>query len=78
MKDYHEFLAETLIDKETLQNRIIEIGDEIFDNCLARESSITQQLHCWREKVQRQQHPGMTTYPEGRTVISRSKYARLS
>jgi hypoxanthine phosphoribosyltransferase len=29
MQDYHEFLAETLIDKETLQNRIIEIGDEI-------------------------------------------------
>lgn len=29
MKDYHEFLAETLIDEETLQNRIVEIGEEI-------------------------------------------------
>ena len=29
MQDYHEFLAETLIDAETLQNRIAEIGEEI-------------------------------------------------
>jgi hypoxanthine phosphoribosyltransferase len=29
MQDYHEFLAETLIDEETLQNRISEIGEEI-------------------------------------------------
>jgi hypoxanthine phosphoribosyltransferase len=29
MKDYQEFLAETLIDEETLQNRILEIGAEI-------------------------------------------------
>jgi len=29
MQDYREFLAETLIDEETLQNRIVEIGEEI-------------------------------------------------
>jgi hypoxanthine phosphoribosyltransferase len=29
MQDYSEFLAETLIDDETLQNRIVEIGQEI-------------------------------------------------
>jgi hypoxanthine phosphoribosyltransferase len=29
MKDYQEFLAETLIDEETLQSRIVEIGKEI-------------------------------------------------
>ncbi len=29
MQDYHEFLAETLIDEDTLQNRIVEIGEEI-------------------------------------------------
>jgi hypoxanthine phosphoribosyltransferase len=29
MKDYQEFLAETLIDEETLQNRILEIAEEI-------------------------------------------------
>ena len=29
MQDYREFLAETLIDEDTLQNRIIEIGNEI-------------------------------------------------
>ena len=29
MQDYHEFLAETLIDGNTLQNRIVEIGEEI-------------------------------------------------
>jgi len=29
MKDYREFLAETLIDEDTLQNRIAEIGYEI-------------------------------------------------
>jgi len=29
MQDYHEFLADTLIDEETLQNRIAEIGEEI-------------------------------------------------
>jgi hypoxanthine phosphoribosyltransferase len=29
MQDYSEFLAETLIDDETLQNRIAEIGQEI-------------------------------------------------
>ena len=29
MQDYREFLAETLIDEDTLQNRIVEIGDEI-------------------------------------------------
>ena len=29
MQDYHEFLAETLIDEDTLQNRIVEIGNEI-------------------------------------------------
>jgi hypoxanthine phosphoribosyltransferase len=29
MKDYQEFLAETLIDEETLQNRIREIAEEI-------------------------------------------------
>lgn len=29
MKDYREFLAETLIDEDTLQNRIVEIGEEI-------------------------------------------------
>ena len=29
MKDYSEFLAETLIDDDTLQNRIAEIGEEI-------------------------------------------------
>lgn len=29
MKDYREFLSETLIDEATLQQRIIEIGEEI-------------------------------------------------
>ena len=29
MQDYHEFLAETLIDADSLQNRIAEIGAEI-------------------------------------------------
>jgi len=29
MQDYREFLAETLIDEDTLQNRVIEIGNEI-------------------------------------------------
>lgn len=29
MQDYHDFMAEELIDKETLQNRIAEIGEEI-------------------------------------------------
>ncbi len=29
MQDYHEFLAEILIDQETLQNRIRELGEEI-------------------------------------------------
>ena len=29
MQDYREFLAETLIDEDTLQNHIVEIGDEI-------------------------------------------------
>jgi len=29
MKDYNEFLAETLIDEKSLQNRIAEIGEEI-------------------------------------------------
>ena len=29
MQDYQEFLAETLIDDDTLQNRIAEIGEEI-------------------------------------------------
>ena len=29
MQDYQEFLAETLIDDNTLQNRIVEIGEEI-------------------------------------------------
>jgi hypoxanthine phosphoribosyltransferase len=29
MQDYREFLAETLIDENTLQNRVTEIGDEI-------------------------------------------------
>lgn len=29
MQDYREFLAETLIDEDTLQNRIREIGNEI-------------------------------------------------
>jgi hypoxanthine phosphoribosyltransferase len=29
MQDYHEFLAETLIDGDTLQNRIVELGKEI-------------------------------------------------
>lgn len=29
MQDYLEFLAETLIDEETLQKRIVEIGEEI-------------------------------------------------
>lgn len=29
MQDYREFLAETLIDDESLQNRIAEIGEEI-------------------------------------------------
>jgi hypoxanthine phosphoribosyltransferase len=29
MKDYQEFLAETLIDKKTLQNRILEVAEEI-------------------------------------------------
>jgi hypoxanthine phosphoribosyltransferase len=29
MQEYHEFLAETLIDEKALQNRIIEIGEEI-------------------------------------------------
>ena len=29
MQDYHEFLAETLIDEDTLQSRIVEIGNEI-------------------------------------------------
>ena len=29
MQDYREFLAETLIDDDTLQNRIAEIGEEI-------------------------------------------------
>jgi hypoxanthine phosphoribosyltransferase len=29
MQDYQEFLAETLIDDDTLQNRIVELGKEI-------------------------------------------------
>lgn len=29
MRDYHEFLAEVLIDKETLQNRVSELGEQI-------------------------------------------------
>jgi hypoxanthine phosphoribosyltransferase len=29
MQDYHEFLAETLIDESTLKNRITELGEEI-------------------------------------------------
>ncbi|RPH63274.1 MAG: hypoxanthine phosphoribosyltransferase [Chloroflexi bacterium] len=29
MQDYHEFLSEILIDEETLQNRIEELGQEI-------------------------------------------------
>ena len=29
MQDYRDFLAENLIDKDTLQNRIAEIGEEI-------------------------------------------------
>ena len=29
MQDYREFLAEILIDEDTLQNRIVEIGNEI-------------------------------------------------
>ncbi len=29
MQDYREFLAETLIDEDTLQNRIREIGNEV-------------------------------------------------
>lgn len=29
MQDYQEFLAETLIDDNTLQNRIVELGEEI-------------------------------------------------
>jgi hypoxanthine phosphoribosyltransferase len=29
MQDYREFLAETLIDEESLQKRIVEIGEEI-------------------------------------------------
>jgi hypoxanthine-guanine phosphoribosyltransferase len=29
MQDYQEFLAETLIDDDTLQNRIVELGEEI-------------------------------------------------
>ena len=29
MQDYHEFLAKTLIDEQTLQDRIAEIGKEI-------------------------------------------------
>jgi len=29
MQDYHEFLAETLIDEQTLQSRIAEIGQEL-------------------------------------------------
>ena len=32
MQDYHEFLAETLIDGDTLQNRIIELGKEISND----------------------------------------------
>lgn len=29
MQDYHQFLAEVLIDKETLQQRIQELGEEV-------------------------------------------------
>lgn len=29
MQDYHEFLAETLIDEQTLQSRVAELGAEI-------------------------------------------------
>ena len=29
MQDYQEFLAETLIDDDSLQNRIVELGEEI-------------------------------------------------
>ena len=32
MQDYHEFLAETLIDGDTLQNRIVELGKEISND----------------------------------------------
>lgn len=32
MQDYHEFLAETLIDGDTLQKRILEIGQEISND----------------------------------------------
>ena len=32
MQDYHEFLAETLIDEQTLQKRIAEIGKELSND----------------------------------------------
>lgn len=38
MQDYHEFLAETLIDKETLQNRIAEIGAEISQDYVGTDN----------------------------------------
>ena len=38
MQDYHEFLAEILIDEETLQSRISEIAAEINRDYFGRLS----------------------------------------
>lgn len=38
MQDYHDFMAEKLIDKDTLQNRIAEIGEEISRDYAGMES----------------------------------------
>lgn len=37
MQDYHEFLNEILIDEETLQSRICELGDEISQDYQGRD-----------------------------------------
>lgn len=37
MKDYHDFLAEVLIDEETLQKRICELGEQITRDYAGKE-----------------------------------------
>jgi len=37
MQDYHDFLAEILIDEETLQNRICELAEEINRDYAAKD-----------------------------------------
>ncbi len=37
MQDYHEFIAEILIDEETLQNRVHELAEEINRDYVAKD-----------------------------------------